>query len=134
MFVTVTGWLLASPSDEINKALTSSGNADAKKASATAFLDAFTSALVQADESQTSAYVTAAQQLRPDLKDQIAAAATQANTASDDASSDSDHHVSGHRKKVKICCRGHTLVLPPKVARHYLETHPQCTRGPCCDS
>lgn len=129
-FITFTGWLLASPADQITQAVTASGAPSVSKASADTFLNAFSSALVEADPGQTKAYVDAARKMRPDLSTQITAGATEVNDSAADSTTD-DHHVSRHRRFVRICCRGHTLVLPPPVARHFLETHPGCMRGAC---
>ena len=131
LFVTVTQWLLASPSEDIKKAVASSGNADVKKASASDFLDAFAAVLIQNDEAKTSSYVRAAQQMRPDLKDQIATTATDIDTESDDANNGEARHVSQHRRRCTICHNHHTLHLPCVAARHHLQHHPGDTRGPC---
>jgi hypothetical protein len=131
LFVTVTSWLTASPSDEISQAVTTSGATNIKQATASSFLSAFTSVLARVDDNQMANYVAAAQKLRPDLKDQITAAANDFDLSDETAGND-DHHVSRHRRRVKICCNDrHTLVLPPWKARIYLHTHPECERGAC---
>ena len=131
LFVTITGWLLASPSEEITKALSSGGIADVKRADANSFLDAFSSVLVGVDKSETASYVAAAQKLRPDLSRQINAAASEVESDSGDVGPDDSDRVSGHRRRCTICHNHHTLILPCKKARRHLEHHPGDTRGPC---
>ncbi len=131
LFVTVTQWLLASPADEIAKAVASGGNADVKKASVPAFIDAFASVLVQTDRGRSASYIAAAQQLRPDLRNEIAAAASDMEAETDDASNDEDHRVSRHRRKCQVCHHGHTLTLPCREVPEFLQHHPEDTRGPC---
>ncbi len=131
LFVTVTQWLLASPSEDIKKAVATTGTTDVQKARPSDFLDAFAAVLTQNDGANTSSYVRAAQQMRPDLKDQIVATASEIDTESDDADAGDDHHVSQHRRRCTICHNHHTLHLPCKAARHHLQHHPGDTRGPC---
>lgn len=129
-FVFVTGWLLASPSEEINQAVVASGAKSVKQANPEQFLDAVASVLVGVDQKQSASYVAAAVQARPDLKDQIMATAEEVdsgNTEGDAAKT----HVSQHRRKCKICHHGHTLTLPCHAARKHLLHHPRDTRGPC---
>ena len=131
-FVSLTQWLLAAPADDIAMAVASGGSADVKKASAPAFIDAFSSVLVQVDAGQSAAYVAAAQKLRPDLTKEITAAATDVDAPNDDATSDPDRHrVSRHRRKCTICYDGRTCMLPCDKAREFLMKHPDATRGPC---
>ena len=129
LFVTITGWLLASPSEDIKNAVSVNGTADVKTAKSDAFLDAFASVLVRVDQGKTGSYVAAAQQLRPDLSDQIATVADEVDSGS--ANSDDDRHVSQHRRRCTICHNNHTLHLPCNAARHHLEHHPHDYRGPC---
>jgi hypothetical protein len=130
LFVTVTGWLLASPPDEIKQAVSVTGTGNVKNAAPDAFLDAFSSVLVGVDQSKSAAYVSAAQQLRPDLKEDINVVA--AEVASGSADTDDDRHrVSRHRRRCTICLNNHTLHLPCNAARHHLEHHPHDYRGPC---
>jgi len=130
LFVTVTGWLLASPADEIKQAVSVNGASDVKKAEPDAFLDAFSSVLVGVDQSKSAAYVAAAQQLRPDLKEDISAVAEEIASGSNDDDTDR-HRVSRHRRGCTICHNNHTLHLPCNAARYHLEHHPHDYRGPC---
>jgi hypothetical protein len=130
VFLTVTGWLLASPTDEIIKALAASGAKSVAAAKPDAFVNAFTAVLVQTDENETASYVAAAEKLRPDLKDRIKAVAVAVDSAPIDENSDS-HDVSPHRHHVKVCCHGHTLTFLQHRARLFLESHPECHEGPC---
>ncbi len=130
-FITITGWLLASPSEEITKAVSANGKANVKQADAKTFVDALSSVLVTVKQKDSAPYVAAAVKMRPDLKDQIAATTADvygANTASDETDR---RRVSRHRRKVPICCHNHTIYLPPQQVEHYLEQHPECTRGVC---
>lgn len=131
VFVTVTGWLLASPSEEITSAISANGTRNVKQANANTFLDAFASVLVAVDKKGSTPYIAAAVKLRPDLKVQIAETATDIYSGADDEDAGSDRRVSGHRRRCKICHNGHTLTLPCKAARHHLQHHPGDTRGPC---
>ena len=130
-FVTVTDWLLASPSEEIAAAVSSSGANSVKDANPQRYLSAVASILARVDQKHAPLYVAAAVQARPDLKDQIMATAAEMST--DEAEGDgSDNHVSRHRRKCTICHNGHiTLTLPCKAAREHLEHHPGDTKGPC---
>jgi hypothetical protein len=131
LFVTASQWLLASPANEIAKAVASGGNPDVKKASGPDFIDAFASVLVQTDHGHSASYVAAAQQMRPDLSNEIAAAASDMEAETDDATNDEDQRVSQHRRKCKVCHHGHTIVLPCSQVPKFLEHHPEDTRGPC---
>ncbi len=131
LFITVTGWLLASPSDEISRAVVAGGRNNVKAANADQFINAFSSVLVGVDESESASYVAAAKKLRPDLSARITATAAEVDSALADPNTDDAERVSRHRRRVRICCDGHQFSLPPKKARHYLATHPECSRGPC---
>jgi hypothetical protein len=122
--------LLASPSEEITKAVSADGATNVKQASPDRFLDAFATVLVGADKNNSAAYVSAAVKLRPDLKDSIVATAKEINSPSVDAPA-TDNQMSPHHRKCKICCNGHTFTLPCHAARRHLQQHPECTRGPC---
>ena len=131
LFVTVTGWLLASPSDEISNAISSAGT-NVKQAGTETFIDALSSVLVTVNQEESASYVAAAVKLRPDLKNQIAVAAADVyspTTGSDQA----DHRISRHHQRVPICCNCHTFYLPPEQAREFLQHHPDCRRGSCRD-
>ena len=129
-FITVTAWLIASPSEEISKAVSASGASSARQASPDQFLNAVASVLVDVDRKNASPYVTAAVQARPDLKDQILATVAEVNRG-DTQGDGADSHVSQHRRRCTICHQGHTLTLPCHAAREHLEHHPGDTRGPC---
>jgi hypothetical protein len=129
-FVTLTGWLLASPSEEITKAVSATGAKSVKQANPDQFLNAVASVLVGVDQKRSAPYVTAAVQARPDLKDQIMATAAEVDSGNMDGDA-ADSHVSQHRRRCTICHQGHTLTLPCKAARMHLEHHPGDTRGPC---
>ena len=129
-FISVTGWLIASPSEEISKAVSASGAASVKQANPNQFLNAVAVVLAGVDQKHSASYVAAAVQVRPDLKDQIMA--TAADVAGNDTEGDAaDAHVSQHRRRCTICHQGHTLHLPCNAARKHLEHHPGDTRGPC---
>ncbi len=129
-FVSVTNWLLASPSEAISQAVSSSGATSVEQADADQFLDAVVSVLVGVNEEQSAPYVAAAVAARPDLKDQIMEMADEVNSPSDDDSADR-HRVSHHRRRCRICYRGHTRNLPCRQARRFLQTHPRAMRGRC---
>ncbi len=130
LFVSVTGWLLASPAEDIKHAVSVNGASDVKTADPDAFLDAFSSVLVRVDQSKSAAYIAAAQQLRPDLRQDISVVAEE--VASDSGDTDTDRNrVSRHRRGCTICHNNHTLHLPCNAARHHLEHHPNDYRGPC---
>lgn len=131
LFITVTSWLLASPSQDIANAVAAGGKKDVKSADSKTFINAFSSVLVGVDEKESGAYVAAAKKLRPDLSPQITSAAAEVENAPQDTNTDDAERVSGHRRRVRICCDGHQFSLPPNKARHYLQTHPECSRGPC---
>jgi hypothetical protein len=131
LFVSLTGSPVASPSEEITRAVSAGGATNAKQAGADAFLNAFSSVLVRVDQKQAPSYVSAAVKLRPDLADRITAAAANVNSTAIDSGSEINNHVSQHHHKVQICCHGHTLTLPPAEARRHLQQHPECTQGPC---
>lgn len=130
-FITLTGWLLASPSEEISKAVAASGRNNVKAASADQFINAFSSVLVGVDDEESASYVAAAKKLRPDLAPRITAAATEVDSDPGDNSTESPDWVSKHRRRVRLCCDGHQFSFPPRKARRYLRTHPECMRGPC---
>jgi hypothetical protein len=131
LFVSLTGSPVASPSEEITRAVSAGGAASVKQADAAAFLNAFSSVLVSVDQKQAPSYVSAAAKLRPDLADRITAAAANVNTTAIDTGSESDNHVSQHHGQCRICHNGHTLTLPCEAAQHHLEHHPEDTKGPC---
>ena len=130
-FITVTGWLLASPSDQITKAVSASGKTEVKQADADTFLDALSSVLVTVPQKESAPYVAAATKLRPDLKDGIKGTAEDVYGAAKDTNETDRRRVSRHRRKVPICCHNHTIYLPPQQAQKYLEHHPECTSGVC---
>jgi hypothetical protein len=136
-FITVTGWLLASPSEEITKAVSASGKANVKQTNSDAFLDAFASVLVTVKKKDAAPYVAAATKMRPDLKDQISETSGEVYDAAKDTDAVDQQRVSRHRRKVPICCHCpnpnscHTLYFPPREARKFLEMHPQCMQGVC---
>ncbi len=130
-FITVTGWLLASPSEEISKAVAASGKNNVKAASADQFINAFSSVMVGVDQEDSASYVAAAKKLRPDLAPRITSAAAEVDSDPGEGTTDGPDRVSGHRRRVRICCDGHQFSLPPKKARHFLQNHPECMRGPC---
>ncbi len=130
-FVTQTGWLVASPSEDIAKAVKASGASSVKQANANQFLDAVASVLVGIDKQQSKVYVAAAVQARPDLRDQIAATAVELSSGGEGADG-TDTHVSGHKQRCTICHKGkNTLTLPCKAAQNHLQNHPQDYSGPC---
>lgn len=130
VYFTVTGWLLATPAQDISHAVNAAGADNVAKASADTFIDAFATVLVGVDENQTKDYVAAAEKLRPDLKGEIDSTVAEVSDQPTDTKTDC-HRVSGHRHVVKICCNGHTIILPVRAARHYLACHPRCHRGVC---
>jgi hypothetical protein len=130
-FISVTGWLLASPSEEITRAVQASGKKEVKQAAADTFLDAFSSVLITVPQKESAPYVAAATKMRPDLKDGIKGTAEDVYGAAKDTDETDRRRVSRHRRKVPICCHGHTIFLPPQQVEHYLEQHPECTRGAC---
>jgi hypothetical protein len=130
-FITVTGWLLASPSEEITKAVTASGKTDVKQADADTFLDALSSVLATVPQKDSAPYVAAATAMRPDLKTGINGTAQDVYGAAIDTGDTDRRRVSRHRRKVPICCHGHTIFLPPQQVDKYLAHHPECTRGVC---
>jgi hypothetical protein len=132
LFVSVTHWLFASPSEEITQAVAADGT-NVQKANADQFVDAFSSVLVSADEKHSSSYIEAAVKLRPDLKDRIVAAAKDVvDVPGGDAS---DNQASGHQRRCKVCCGDHdeddTITLPCNKVPNYLAHHPDCRRGAC---
>ncbi len=137
LFLSVTGWLLASPAEEINKAVAASGKKDAKQADADTFLDAVTSVLVAVPKKESAPYVAAATKMRPDLKADIAAEAAGVYGAAVDTDQADHRRRSRHRRKVAICCQCpnpdscHTLYFSPREARDFLAQHPNCERGVC---
>lgn len=137
LFVSVAGWLLASPSEEISQAVAASGKKDAKQADAETFLDAFSTVLVKVPKKESAPYVAAATQLRPDLKADIQGEATEVYGGANDTDEGDRRRRSRHRRKVPICCQCpnpdscHTLYFSPKEAREFLEKHPECMRGVC---
>ncbi|MBA3960634.1 MAG: hypothetical protein H0X40_01875 [Chthoniobacterales bacterium] len=131
MFVTVTGWLLASPADDISQAVTSGGKKDVKAADADSFVNAFSSVYVGVEDEKADAYIDAAKKLRPDLAERITSAAAEVDNAPADPNTGVDRRVSRHRHRVQICCSMHTLYLPAKKARYFLATHHTCHRGAC---
>lgn len=136
-FVSVTGWLLASPSEEISKAVAASGKKEVKQADADTFLDAFSSVLVTIPKKESAPYVAAATQMRPDLKADIQTEASEVYGAANDTDEADRRRRSRHRRKVAICCQCpnpdscHTLYFSPKEAREFLAKHPNCMRGVC---
>ncbi len=136
LFVSVTSWLLASPLEQISNAVSANGATSVKQANADAFVDAVSSVLVTVKQKDSASYVAAAVTLRPDLKDQVAAAAQDVYSAPTDNDEADRTRVSRHRHEVPICCQCptsscHTIFLPPRKAREFLERHPQCMRGAC---
>lgn len=131
VFFTVTGWLLASPSQDITKAVTASGQKNVKAASADAFMNAFSSVLVGVDEKDSAAYVAAAKKLRPDLASGIAAAAAKSESAPSAGASAENRKVSKNRRKCDVCHRGHIISIPCDKVDKFLANHPGDTRGPC---
>jgi hypothetical protein len=136
-FVSVTGWLLASPSDEISQAVAAGGTKEVKQADADTFLDALASVLVTVPKKESPAYVAAATEMRPDLKAGIQNEAAEVYGGANDTDDADKRRRSRHRRKVPICCHCpnpdscHTLYLPPREARAFLEKHPECRRGVC---
>jgi hypothetical protein len=137
-FVSVTGWLLASPSEEISKAVAASGTKEVKQADADTFLDALASVLVKVPKNESAPYVAAATQMRPDLKADIQTEAAEVYGGAKDTDEADKKHRSPHRRKVPICCcpspnpnSCHTIYLPANQVDKYLEHHPKCSRGVC---
>jgi hypothetical protein len=135
LFVTVTGWLLASPAQDISSAVTSGGAKNVKAASADTFVNAFSSVLTGVDDEHSASYVAAAKQMRPDLSKQIDAAANEVENGPSDNSPNEDRRVSRHRRRVPVCCFHHndyhTVFIPQQGVQHFLATHPMCRRGTC---
>ncbi len=130
-FISVTGWVLASPSEEISQAVSASGKKDVKQADADTFLDAVSSVLVAVPQNSSAPYVAAATKMRPDLKEQINAAAQEVYADPGKAGDVDRHRVSRHRRRCTICHNGNTLTLPCHAASHHLQHHPGDTSGPC---
>lgn len=137
-FISVTGWLIASPSEEISKAVAASGKKEVKQADTNTFLDALSSVLVTVPKNESAPYLAAATQMRPDLKADIQSEAADVYGAAKDTDEGDRRRRSRHRRKVPICCcpspnphSCHTIYLPPKQAQKYLERHPNCRRGVC---
>ncbi|HEY3662830.1 MAG TPA: hypothetical protein VGL24_06720 [Chthoniobacterales bacterium] len=136
-FVSVTSWLLASPSEEITKAVAASGKTDAKQADANTFLDALSTVLVTVPKKESAPYVAAATKMRPDLKADIQSEAAAVYDAPNDTDAGDRRRRSRHRRKVPICCQCpnpdscHTLYFSPREAREFLEKHPNCRIGEC---
>ena len=128
IFLSVTHWLLASPSEEITAAVAADGT-NAQQASPDQFVQAFSAVLAGADQKESSAYVDAAVKLRPDLKDRITATAK--DVASSPAGDTSTNNATGHNKKCFVCCDHVTIKLPCRLVNQYLHTHPECRRGKC---
>ena len=120
LFVSSAGWLLASPSEEITKAVAAGGKEDAKQADADTFLDAFSSLLVTVPKKQSAPYVAAATKMRPDLKADIQNEAAVVYGGANDTDEADRRRRSRHRRKVPICCRCHTIYLPREKAEEYL--------------
>ena len=104
-FLSVTGWLLASPSEEISKAVAASGKKDVKQADTDTFLDAVSSVLVTVPKKESAPYVAAATQMRPDLKADIQSEAAEVYGAANDTDEADRRRRSRHRRKVAICCQ-----------------------------
>jgi hypothetical protein len=136
-FISVTGWLLAEPSEEISKAVAASGKKEVKQADPDTFLDALASILVTVPKKESGSYVEAATKMRPDLKADIQGTVGEVYGAATDTDEADRNRRSRHRRKVPICCHCpnpdscHTLYFSPKEAREFLEKHPQCRRGVC---
>jgi len=130
VFFSVTQWLLASPSpnEEITQAVAANGT-NARQASPDQFIQAFSAVLASADRKQSSAYVDAAERLRPDLKDRIVGAAK--DVGSSPAGDTSTNNASGHKGNCWVCCDQLTINLPCKVQQFYLMNHPSCRSGFC---
>ena len=81
--------LVASPADEITRAVAVRGLSDPARAPAKDFMSAFTAVVLQAEPGEVSKYVAAAVKLRPDLAPRIVAAAVRVggNSHSDRAMS-----------------------------------------------
>ena len=139
LFLSVTGWLLASPAEEINKAVAASGKKDAKQADPDTFLDAVSSVLVTVPKKESAPYIAAATKMRPDLKADIQGEAAGVYGAANDTDQGDHRRRSRHRRKIAICCQCpnpdscHTLYFSPKEAREFLAKHPNCERGVCPD-
>ncbi len=137
LFLSVTSWLLAAPSEEITKAIAASGEKDVGQADADIFLDAVTAVLVTVPKKEAAPYIEAATQMRPDLKADIQGEADEVYAAANDTDEADHRRRSRHRRKVPICCRCggprdcHTRYLSPRKARQYLHSHPTCRRGVC---
>lgn len=137
-FLSVTNWLLASPTEQITQAVSASGTEQVKQAKAETFLDALSSVLVSVPKKDSVAYVEAATKLRPDLKDDITGTADDVYGDAQDNDDTDRRRVSRHRRKVPVCCncRGndeHTMYIPPRQVREYLARHPECRLGKCDD-
>lgn len=157
LFITVTGWLFATPAEDISTAVISSGAQDVRSAPSDSFLNAFSSVLTSTDDDQSAAYVAAAKNMRPDLSTQIDTAASTVETGPSDNDPNERRRVSRHRRRVPICCRRyhhphhandsdnetevdrghhrggqyHTIFVPRSKAQQFLATHPQCRPGTC---
>jgi len=129
-FITVTGWLLASPSEEIAAAVSSSGAQSVKQANPEQFLNAVASVLVGVDKKQSGPYVAAAVQARPDLKARIMATVAEINSNATTVDT-GNNDVSQNQRKCKVCHKGHTITIPCKQVDKFLQQHPGATRGPC---
>ena len=127
-FITVTGWLLASPSEEITKAVSASGAKSVKQADPDQFLNAVASVLVGVDQKNSAPYVAAAIQVRPDLKDQIKATARK---LPGDTGRCADTLFPSRR--VQNCHNGQTLTLPVML-RSSISAPSLDTRVPVPDS
>ena len=120
---------VASPSEEITRAVSASGAPSVKQADANTFLDAFSSILVSVDRKHAAAYIDAAKKMRPDLNDRIVAAAT--DIASTDTNTGETNQVSQHARRCKVCCGDHTKIIYCSNVNQYLRQHPNCVRGAC---
>ena len=124
---------MATPSEEITRAVSASGAPSVKQADANTFLDAFSSILVSVDRKHAAAYIDAAKKMRPDLNDRIVAAAT--DIASTDTNTGEINQVSQHARKCKVCCGDHdqddTVTIYCSRVNQYLQQHPDCVRGAC---
>jgi hypothetical protein len=67
--------ILATPSDEITRAVTTSGGASVQKATTHQFVNAFSAVLTRVKGKNAPGYVSSAVKLRPDLAPQITVAA-----------------------------------------------------------
>jgi len=75
-----TDTVLATPADEITRAVWANGVSDVKQATAKQFIRAFSAVLVRVGAKEIPSYVCAAIKLRPDLAPQITTAALEART------------------------------------------------------